>query len=325
MTFAEKAAAQEGLVRQLAMDEAVLAGGFGDDIGYFINSGQTHPVSAVVETEGNGDKSIKMTIPSQSSAGASGQIFANFSSNRMAQFGPGQTFFVQYMQRFDRGMFEHNFLGGGGWKQSILGAGDPATCTPSATSTCRQSHSSIEQVIQNTFQRGVPQGYSELNPGTAAWEEVFPLSTDIKLQNAYAPGYCRYPLANTDPVAAQCFTYASGLASSSDQLTRWATITQRVQVGSLSLGRWVSTNIQTWWSWTGDAAVPLHNISVTLTPDPGDLFGKIWLLPYHTGKDETEVHTPTFTWYKHLMIATSPIPLTTDEVSGANKLALVRL
>jgi hypothetical protein len=36
-------------------------------------------------------------------------------------------------------------------------------------------------------------------------------------------------------------------------------------------------------------------------------FGKVWLLPYHTGKSAAQVHPTGFMWYDELIISTAQI------------------
>ena len=36
-------------------------------------------------------------------------------------------------------------------------------------------------------------------------------------------------------------------------------------------------------------------------------YGKIWLLPYNTGKDPAQVHPTAYTWYDELIISRNKI------------------
>jgi hypothetical protein len=38
-------------------------------------------------------------------------------------------------------------------------------------------------------------------------------------------------------------------------------------------------------------------------PADNQRFGKVWLLPYNTGKDPSEVHPVAYTWYDELIIS----------------------
>lgn len=311
MTFDEKVAAQSGRIFSHSFDslpdEVEFSGGqFTAPTGLFLNSGQTNPVKPILDTstKASGKNSLKFTIPSESSAGASWQWFYKWSP----QFGEGETFYAQYMQRFDEFFFTHTFNGGGGWKQSILGTGGQE-----ATSC-----SSLEVVVQNTNQRGFPQMYNSC--GTFSPLQVGPINgSDFDLQpgmdgTSSDPGdYCSYQSSGSG--FPQCFKYRA------DQ---WATITQQLTLGTISGGVFQNSNVKLWWSWQGEAAVKVFDVDWDLVASGSEEYGTIWLLPYHTGKDETEVHNETYTWYANVIVATSPIPLTTDDPGGVVRKALLR-
>jgi hypothetical protein len=42
-------------------------------------------------------------------------------------------------------------------------------------------------------------------------------------------------------------------------------------------------------------------------PIKNQRFGKVWLLPYNTGKDSNHNHPTAYTWYDELIISTSKI------------------
>lgn len=320
MTYAEKVAAQAGLVINVVFEEAHLSLGVGEDLGFFINAGASNPTPAVIDAsvKASGNDSVKFTIPSLSGAGSSGQLFFNFSADRLTQFGEGETFYFQGMWKFDRYLFEHIFAltsGQGGWKQLILGTGDPTTCSPGAQGTCVSSHSDLEVVIQNTNQDGFPQAYNDDEGTSTPWATAFPPSS-FKLQNAVDHGAgannVRYCLYDTD--FAGCIKYSDGLAAPEDQVTRWATITVKITVGTLVAGVYEDCHGEIWLSWTGETAIKLFDYTWD-QPFGGatQKYGKAWILPYHTNKDATEVHDETFMWAQNFIVATEPIPLETDE------------
>ena len=41
--------------------------------------------------------------------------------------------------------------------------------------------------------------------------------------------------------------------------------------------------------------------------NPDARYGKIWLLPFLTGKDYTQQHADAYTWYDELIISRAPI------------------
>jgi hypothetical protein len=49
-----------------------------------------------------------------------------------------------------------------------------------------------------------------------------------------------------------------------------------------------------------------YNLSAG-APADNQKFGKVWLLPYNTGKDPTQTHPVAYTWYDELIISRSKI------------------
>jgi hypothetical protein len=41
--------------------------------------------------------------------------------------------------------------------------------------------------------------------------------------------------------------------------------------------------------------------------EPGAKYGKLWLLPYHTGKNSAQEHPVGHTWYDELIVSREPI------------------
>jgi hypothetical protein len=56
----------------------------------------------------------------------------------------------------------------------------------------------------------------------------------------------------------------------------------------------------TWGPYALTAADPMN-------PTQDLKFGKVWLLPYNTGKDSTQDHQTAFTWYDELIISRTQI------------------
>jgi hypothetical protein len=77
----------------------------------------------VSDVKASGAGSLRFEIPSNSPADTSGSMWLNFMDYQSVQFGEGQEFFVQWRQRLTQDMLR-DFLGGGGWKQVIIGEGD---------------------------------------------------------------------------------------------------------------------------------------------------------------------------------------------------------
>jgi hypothetical protein len=222
-----------------------------------------------------GGCSLRFTIPSRSGPGASGSWFVNFSDDFSVRFGEGEEFYVQWRQRFSRAFLETRFLGGGGWKQAIIGQGDNPGYAPDGKVvwSCTQ----LELVVQNTYQRGYPQMYHSCGEKDEHYE----------------------PLPDYHPIDYE-----------PDQ---WMTFQVRVKIGT-----WYkndrsyrgNSTIELWVGREGEAsrrAVLAKNYDVANTT-PGAKYGKLWLLPYHTGKDTQQEHPVGYTWYDEVIISRAPIP-----------------
>jgi hypothetical protein len=60
----------------------------------------------------------------------------------------------------------------------------------------------------------------------------------------------------------------------------------------------------------GQASQPVIDFPWNLTAGSAaedQKFGKVWLLPYHTGKSSAQSHPVGFTWYDELIISTAQI------------------
>jgi hypothetical protein len=302
-----------GVVRSVSFDSAAdLAGGFASNFGIFAS--QSNP--AVMPTldptlKASGASSLMFTIPSLSSADSSGSYFTNFSPDLSRQFGENDVFYVQWRQRFSPEFLSTFFTGGGGWKQSIIGSGDqpnPAGGQP----VLYFSASDLEVVTQNTEQRGYPQMYDSAS-GSASHSAFFPFeepfvsaleNSDFKMQNARPSPYCLFSSktsATRFAPAGNCFPYFAN---------EWMTFQARIKIGPRVGDEFVGSIVTLWAAREGEASEPLINFTINLSagdPTLNQRFGKIWLLPYHTGKDATQVHPVCFTWYDELIISSQPI------------------
>ncbi len=218
--------------------------------------------------------SLRFTIPSHSGSGASGSWFLNFSDDFSMRFGEGEEFYVQWRQRFSRPFLETRFLGGG-WKQAIIGEGDRPDYAPDGKViwSCTQ----LELTVQNTYLRGYPQMYHSCG---AKDEHYEPLPD--------------YRAADYEP----------------DQ---WMTFQVRVKIGT-----WYKNDrnyhgdsiVELWVAREGQPSrrvVVAEDYDIANTKS-GAKYGKLWLLPYHTGKDPSQDHPVGYTWYDEVIISRAPIP-----------------
>jgi len=308
--FAERCSAP-GVVRCVGFDSASdLAGTWGDVSGSL--PGDAVP-EIVADVKASGAGALRFTIPSNSSANSSGSYFTNFADDLSVQFGENAVLFVQWRQRFSPEHLATYYEGGGGWKHAIVGTGDKPGCTASTSATgfCSTSCTSLEVVTANTFQRGFAQLYNSCSGSTshgpyAPFEEAVG-SSDFKLQNARPDPYCLYSQGSTDPStyfppSGNCLGYAA------DQ---WMTFQVEIATGPRVGDEWVDSHVKLWIAYEGkpsELAIDWGPYALT-AGDPGEdqKFGKVWLLPYHTGKDASQSHPIGYTWYDELVVSTEQI------------------
>jgi len=291
--------AQPGVIRCVGFDAAAdIAGTYGNNSG--ILSGDSTPeLDAAIKA--SGASSLKFTIPSLSGANSSGSYFTNFSSDLQTQFGENAEFYIQWRQRFSPEFLNTSYAGGGGWKQVIIGTGDKPGGVLYASCTA------LETVLQNTYQRGFPQMYNSCTGSSshgayAAFEEPFG-AYDFKLQNARPSPYCLYSQSGSNhfPPNGNCFGYFPN---------EWMTFQIKIKTGPRVSDEWRNSIVTVWMAREGQAAKLVFDFPWNLTAGSAaedQKYGKIWLLPYHTGKDSSQVTPVGFTWYDELIISTKQI------------------
>lgn len=218
--------------------------------------------------------SLKFTIPSRSGAGASGSWFANFSDDFSVRFGEGEEFYVQWRQRFSPEFLKARFSGGG-WKQAIIGEGDRPAYAPDGKViwSCTQ----LELVVVNNYFRGYPQMYHSCGGKDKQYEGLY-----------------LYQAIDYRP-------------------EEWMTFQVRVKIGT-----WYKNDrnyhrdseVELWVAREGERsrrAVFTEGYDLANTK-PGAKYGKLWLLPYNTGKDSSINHSIGYTWYDEVIISRAPIP-----------------
>lgn len=320
-----------GVIRWFSFDTSADAtscvggtqGCWGSNYGLLPPSGTSDYTKAIIDTnvKAAGTGSLKFTIPSNSGADMAGSFHANFGyTNGTQQFSSGQSFYVSWRQRFSpcylrtgaddtaclASSTPRAYSGGGGWKQSIINAGDPATCTSGATGTCASSCLSPEIVSQNTLHRGVPQMYHSCTggdgaPAFAPFEEPFG-GSDYRFQNGYS-GVCPYSEISVGN-ATNCFQYHPN---------EWMAFQVGVTLGTFDGNSYPNSTVRQWIAREADTAWTLvQNYVADINPknlidtEPTN-YGKVWLLPYNTGKSSGESHPEGYTWYDELIISTQEI------------------
>jgi hypothetical protein len=260
-------------------------------------------------TKASGNSSLKFTIPSNIGSNM-GSYWTNFSDDLSVQFGANADFYIQWRQRFSPEMLSTYYQGGGGWKQAIIGSGDKTGCSSSNQTNCTSSCTTLETVTQNTNQRGFPQMYNSCTGSTShgpyrGFEEPFGAS-DFKLENAMPSPYCLYSqswsLGTPASGTGNCFVYRPN---------EWMTFQVHIHTGNFVTDEWQNSHVDMWVAREGQPAVQVFNYGPTALSagTQGERFGKIWLLPYHTGKSSSQVTPTAYTWYDELIISTQWIPM----------------
>jgi len=222
------------------------------------------------DQKASGAGSLRFEIPSHSAADTSGSFWQNFTDDSGGFFSEGDEFYVQWRQRFSREFLDTIYQGGGGWKQIIIGQGDrPGKIAYSCTP--------IEIVVQNSYQRGYPQMYHSCGAKDGHYEEFDRI----------------YPIR-----------YIAD---------EWMTFQLHIKIGTWyknDRNYHQDSNVELWVARDGyqsQQAVDQKHYDLA-SEDPLAGYGKIWLLPYHTGKNHEQSHPVAYTWYDDLIISTHRIP-----------------
>jgi hypothetical protein len=218
----------------------------------------------------SGAGSLRFEIPSNTAADTSGSYWQDFSKDSGVLFSEGDEFYVQWRQRFSTELLKTYYDGGNGWKQIIIGQGDrPGKIAYSCTH--------IEIVVHNNYQRGYPQMYHSCGVKDGMSE----------------------PIGRVSPIKYRA--------------DEWMTFQVHVKVGT-----WYTNDrnyerdstIELWVAREGyqsQLALSRKNYDL-FSRDPTAGYGKVWLLPYHSGKSHKERHPVAYTWYDDLIISTNRIP-----------------
>ena len=269
----------------------------------------------------SGASSLKFTVSPNTGPYAMGDFMTNFAPDYSVQFGAGEEFFVQWRQRFDDAFINNSYPDATGWVQAIIGEGDRTAprfdwCDP------------LRLVVQNSYFRGFPHmthscGAKDGRYSEHLTEPIDAQNSDFYLQNAIrAPG-CLYSLGRTGQKwTPPCLGY---------QGSQWMTFQVRVRVGSWYANDGVyrhDSTVQLWVAEEGqpsqlvidfrprDAACAAVQQSTPACRTGYDLrnpnpdvakYGKIWLIPHHTAKLDTQNHPTAHTWYDELIVSRSRI------------------
>lgn len=336
--------AAPGVIRWFDFDTtAQLGGGYSANFGTLPGSRTSAVIDTTVSASGAG--SMRFDVPSLSNDNAAGTWWANFSPDLLTQFGENSEFYVQWRQRFNQAFIDTFFTdidGGGkaaeGIKQAIVTVGDQP-------GRLFNSCEAIGNVVQTYYQHRFPIVYNSCTgsashpPYSGFYERVTSPTSDYLLQNGTAP-FCTYSAAQANPtsVSPGCFGWVAN---------EWLTFQLGTTVGprNLATNEFDNSRVRLWAAREGQPA----QLLVDWKPGVGGYFpltagsladnqryGKIWLLPYMTRKDATQVHPLAQTWYDELIISRqriadpgfatpTPTPTPTPAPAPASPAALTAL
>ena len=307
LTLAENVPAKAEFSKRCSRPEVVRCFGFD-------NQAQTDPyiyppswqkvkrARVVQDIRASGNGSLRFEVPSGSGANTSGSFWLNFSDNFKIQFGENSEFYVQWVQRFSQEFLGTTYRNGVGWKQAIIGTGDqPGKHYSSCTD--------LEVVVQNTYQRGFAQLYNSCSGSTShrgydPFQQNY-AAGDFKLQNARQSPYCLYSQAASQtyfPPNGNCFGYVAN---------EWLTFQMHFKLGPRVGDEFVNSYVTMWIGREGQPSEEVFNwgpYNLSAGSRMADQkFGKIWFLPYHTGKDFSQIHPTGYVWYDELVISRKKI------------------
>ena len=184
-----------------------------------------------------------------------------------SSFGPGDEFYVQYRVYITKEMVNaYRHSNGDGWKVSIISRADDIY--PGSVG----SNWFFEVVVYNQYYKGDVFGYNRGSPDYNGWEY---------------PRWQKWPADD------------------------WLTILQHISVGELSDGYYRNTRIRTWAARDGKKYKLLidHKRDVGYQkkqPSINDVYNGVWLLPYDTHREGSDVDT--FIVYDEIIVSTDFIP-----------------
>jgi hypothetical protein len=285
-----------------------IAGTYGSPKGTLQNGSGLGPATDT-SMSASGAGSLRFTIPSRSSADEDGSFFQNFSTDLSVSFGDDSDFYVQWRQWFDAPFLADHYTGGEGWKQIIIGTGDAKGCTPSYSTPCASSCTAPEIVTLNSYHTGFLRAYNSCTGSTShgaydPFEEPYG-SYDFKLQNAMPAPYCLYSQGQTKPPA--FFPPAGNCAPF--VANEWMTFQIHVHVGSFVVDEYRNSHVDVWVARQGGPSVRVFEWGPYALSAGSDheTYGKLWLLPYDTGRDPSVSYAATFTSYDELIVSRQPI------------------
>ena len=259
----------------------------------------------VTDESASGAGSLRFEIPSQAPPDSSGSFHMNFTPGTTnygngpypIQFGEGDEFFVQWRQKFSQDFLRtfQTTAGSGGFKQAIIGEGDrPGTPAYSCTQ--------LEIVTNNNSQYGVPQMYHSCGGKDFSYEALYENDPQLGYLIQNVPP-CRWRNGSPDANDGSCIPFVAD---------EWMTFQVRIKIGTWYKNDRVynrDSAVELWVGRDGQASVPVLSFTQydIANSNPDAKYGKVWLTPFHTGKDGGEAHPTAYTWYDELIVSKTKI------------------
>jgi hypothetical protein len=267
-------------------------------------AGDTTTASLDTVTKVSGAGSLRFNLP----AGASGANIAgqwtklNSPYNLLgASFGGGQTFYLQFQQRFNPAMMTNTSFWNSSWKQVAFYQNNVA-CAAMELTTVHKNFSSFPNNFPVMYTDcGDPGQFNPTNGGF------------IYLQQGADPfptgaGYnCRFGFIN----GTECFIYPTD---------KWITFYYKITIGTYSAGPndFVGTQVDAWVAIDGGPYKQWQNITMNLSAGGNGasaVINNITFLPYMTSLS-TSAPLDAFTWIDELIVSTLPISAPQGAGSG---------
>lgn len=284
----------------------------------------TPRLDRVVKTSGTG--SLKLDYPSRSDSAGGGVFTTNFSDDLSVQFGEGETFYVQYRVRYDCDFiyFDCNqgsptyrttrrFYrdGSGSWtnaKVSIISTGDRAVGPADACTwlevvvTTAQDHT-LQGYHSCGWYAGFEKRTGESWFGSVQWDRQ-PNGTILGIGDDASPTCWTMPDPAVHRFHGWGYTGPDCFLFGADQ---WVTVQQMIRIGSwqpAGTGPPLS-HVTIWAAHEGEGQRVVVDLDVHLRgpEETGQRYGKVWLLPFMSGKDPTEAHPTAHIWYDELIVS----------------------
>jgi len=208
---------------------------------------------------------------------------------------------------FTKQLITTQYRGVAGFKLLIVGTGDqPGKRYYSCTA--------LEVVVNTYYQTGFPILYNSCSGSTShglydLFQEPVRVGgappVDFKLQNARPASGCLYSQETSSYFSpnGNCFRYYPD---------EWMTFRLRTKAGPRVKDELTNSFVGLWMARENRPSELViewgpYNLSAGNPPE-NQRFGKVWLLPYNTGKDPSEAHPVAYTWYDELIISRARIP-----------------